>query len=67
MASSEDEKTKTTGIVEAGETGPAFTSTDEPQKLASEGVQSSPAALDIEHAVVEDDPREWSRMRKVRS
>ena len=25
-----------------------------------------PAVLDIEHAVVEDDPRQWSRTRKVR-
>lgn len=28
---------------------------------------SAPANLDIEHAVVADDPRKWSRTRKVRS
>ena len=43
----------------------------EPSELAREDpVASDPpenvTSLDIEHAVVVDDPRQWSRKRKVR-
>lgn len=54
-------------VMEADESGPPSASTKEPQKAYPEDGRLPPAALDIEHAVVADDPRKWSPMRKVRS